>query len=363
MQTSKEAVSALFQGKMPDYVPLHDYLWDDTLDKWVAQGMPEDGEGGAVDPVDHFGFDLVSCGGWFPWTARVPDRDEIVEETDEWKIVRNGNGAALKWWKHKSGTPEHIDFHMSSRDIWEKTYRPRLIEPSVAARITDPGSAATNLKTRKDKWTFFGHLFVWEFLRESLGDVNMYMALAQNPEWIHDFNRVYTDLYKACYAYLFEKAGLPDGIWIYEDLGYRGRLICSPGMLEDLFFPYYREIVDFFHGYGLPVVLHSCGFQEPMIPLAVQAGFDALNPMEVKAGNDVLSYAEKFGAKLCFIGGFDARVLESGDRELIRKSITSFMTGMKERDARFVYASDHSISTLVNYEDFLFSLEVYRDNR
>ena len=77
---------------------------------------------------------------------------------------------------------------------------------------------------------------------------------------------------------------MSDGIWIYEDLGYRDRLFCNPEILRDLFFPYYTEIVNFFHDHGLTVVLHSCGYQDPMIPLAIEAGFDALNPMEAKAG-------------------------------------------------------------------------------
>ena len=47
-----------------------------------------------------------------------------IEETDEWKIVLNGNGARLKWWKNKSGTPEHIDFHMTTRAIWKRRTNP-----------------------------------------------------------------------------------------------------------------------------------------------------------------------------------------------------------------------------------------------
>ena len=363
MQTSREAVSALLRGDRSDYVPLNDYPWSDTLEKWTEQGMPVDDEGKAVDPEDFFAFDLAGVGGWFTWTAKILDQDELIEETAEWKVVRNGNGAALKWWKNKSGTPEHVDFHMSSREVWDSTYRPLLVEQPVVDRFADLDAVVTKIKEKKDKWTYYGHLCIWEFLRASLGDVRMFMALAQDPGWIHDFNRVYTDLYKKCFSYLFEKAGLPDGVWIYEDLGYRDRLFCSPGMLEDLFFPYYREIVDFFHGYDLPVVLHSCGFQEPMIPLAVEAGFDGLNPMEVKAGNDILKYAEKYGDTLVFFGGFDARILETGDRDLIRRGVTSFMTGMKERGARFVYGSDHSISTNIDYDDFLYSLEIYRENR
>jgi hypothetical protein len=42
-------------------------------------------------------------------------------------------------------------------------------------------------------------------------------------------------------------------------------------------------MVDFFHGYGLPVILHTCGSTAQALPLILEAGFDGLNPMERKA--------------------------------------------------------------------------------
>jgi len=363
MQTAREAVDCLLRGRRADFVPLHDSPWGDTLEKWVGQGMPAGPDGKAVDPVEHFGFDMAGCGGWFRWTAR-PGPDEVVEETDEWKVVRNGNGASLKWWKRRSGTPEHVAFRMTTRAIWEEEYRPHLLD-GARERVGDVAAARKELERRRARglWTSFGSSQIWEHLRASLGDENMFLAFADDPAWIHDFNRVYTDLFKACYRRLFEEAGRPDGIWIYEDLGYRDRLFCSPRMLEDLIFPYFREAVEFFHGYGLPVILHSCGYQEPMIPLAVAAGFDGLNPMEVKAGNDLLKYAERWGDRVCFVGGLDARVLESGDRGIIRREVTRLIRGMRERGARFVYGSDHSLSTNIDYDAFRYSLEVYRSLR
>lgn len=361
MQTGREAVANLMSRKPADHVPLHDGPWSDTLRKWVTQGMPANEKGEPVDAVEHFGFDLAGCGGWFDWQ---PKRgvSNVVEETSEWKVVRNGSGALLKWWKNKSGTPEHIGFHMESREIWEREYRP-LLAGSARERIGDVKTAGENLaKWRaKGRWAFYGNQFIWENMRGSMGDYNMYMALAADPDWIHSYNRAYTDLYKQCYKILIEEGGTPDGIWLYEDLGYKDKLFCSPKTLEALIFPYYQEMVDFFHSYGLPVVLHSCGFQEPAIPLVIQAGFDALNPMEVKAGNDILKFVERHGDKLCFIGGLDARILESGDRSVIRKGVVDFVSGMKKRGARFVYGSDHSLSTNINYQDFLYSLEVYRE--
>jgi hypothetical protein len=53
---------------------------------------------------------------------------KFFRETDEWEIYRNGAGASLKWWKTRAGTPEHIDFLMTTREIWEKEYREYLLE-------------------------------------------------------------------------------------------------------------------------------------------------------------------------------------------------------------------------------------------
>ena len=62
---------------------------------------------------------------------------------------------------------------------------------------------------------------------------------------------------------------------MYEDLGYKNGLFASPKVLGELIFPYYKELVDFFHGYDLPVVLHTCGSTAEGLPLIVEAGFDA----------------------------------------------------------------------------------------
>ncbi|MDD5707427.1 MAG: hypothetical protein PHR35_16005, partial [Kiritimatiellae bacterium] len=269
MTTARQAIAALLRKEPAPFLPNEDSPWSDTLQQWVTQGLPTDADGKAVDPVRHFGYDQAGSGGWFRWYAKLGP-GEVLEETDEWSVTRNGNGAAFKHWKHRSGTPEHVDFYMTSRAIWEREYRP-LLPGTARARVGDMHEIRRRREAyqAEGRWVFSGTLCIWEMLRASLGDENMFAAMLEDPAWIHDFNRVYTDLIKDCYRLEFAEAGLPDGIWIYEDLGYRGRLFCRPSLLAELYFPYYRELVEFFHGYGLPVVLHSCGYQEPMIPLAI----------------------------------------------------------------------------------------------
>lgn len=368
MMNSRELVRGLIGRGEFDRVGLFEHFWPETPTIWIDQGYPTrtvDKEGREVtEPVetrDCFPFDMYPSGGWFD-TIPVRGEEEVLDETDEWIVKRNGAGAAFKTWKHKSGTPEHMDFLMSSREIWERDYRSHMLELDKDRIAIDDTIAALAAGRKAEKWTFYGHTFVWETLRRNLGDMCLYESLLLDPGWIHDFNRVHADFFQAHYRVLFEEAGVPDGIWVYEDLGYRDRLFASPETLRQLIFPYFTELISFFKSYGLPVVLHSCGNVAEAMPMIVEAGFDALNPMEVKAGNDLFAYAEQYGDKLAFIGGMDIRILETNDADTIRRGVTELVEGMKSRGARYVFGCDHSITPLVKLDSYRLALDVYREH-
>jgi len=387
MAGSRQLVDNLIRKRPAERVALRGSPWADSIASWVRQGYPtrlvhkepgderwcaEDGRtvtvetaGEYQDPVppwEHFGYDMMGVG---PKFDIMPLRDHLVleQETDEWTVRRNGAGAALKYWKHKSGTPEHIDFRMVTREIWERDYRSRILELDPARIDVKDAKGGLARGRERGLWVHYGHMFVWELMRQSMGDVTLYQSLLLDPGWIRDYNRVYTDFYRKHYQYMFDEIGLPDGVWLYEDLGYKNGLFASPSLLEDLIFPYYRELIDFFHGYDLPVVLHTCGSTREALPLIVGVGFDALHPMERKAlGNEPFDFAEKYGDRLTFIGGLDARVLESNDKDLIAREVADYIEGMKSRGARLVFCTDHSISPNTRYESYLHALDVYRDH-
>jgi uroporphyrinogen decarboxylase len=387
MMTSREVVDNLLRSKKAERVGLMDGPWGDTIAAWVQQGYPvrmerkevgetrwrrEDGRwvdvevaGEYEEPVpawEHFGYDLVGVGPWFD-VMPLRDHTDLLSETDAWEVKRNGAGAALKYWKHKSGTPEHIDFLMNSRAVWERDYRPHLFAFDPARVKVPEGRKAFGKARAAQRWAHFGHLFIWELMRQSMGDVTMYESLVLDPAWIHDYNRVYTDFYKTYFRYMIEQIGMPDGIWLYEDLGYKNGLFASPRVLREVIFPYYKEINEFFHSYNLPVVLHSCGSTAEALPLIIEARFDAVNPMERKAlNNDPFVFAEKYGDKLAFVGGLDARVFESNDKDTIKREVSAYIDGMKARGARLVFASDHSISPNTRYASYQYALEVYREH-
>jgi len=70
-------------------------------------------------------------------------------------------------------------------------------------------------------------------------------------------------------------------------------------------------------------MLHSCGSVYPLINEFIEIGFDLLNPVQPRARNmEPERLKEKFGDKLCFLGGIDTqRLLPFGTVSEIRKAV------------------------------------------
>ena len=103
-----------------------------------------------------------------------------------------------------------------------------------------------------------------------------------NPEWLRDYCAVVTNFFITHFRATIEAAGRPDGVRICEDMGYKGALFCSPRSLEELIFPSYRKLVDFFHSYDIPVVLHSCGYVEEALRVSTPLTQSSVRPVVIR---------------------------------------------------------------------------------
>ena len=52
---------------------------------------------------------------------------------------------------------------------------------------------------------------------------------------------------------LYAQEGLPDALWIWDDLGFKQRPFMSPGMYREMIMPAHKRVMDFAHSKGLPV--------------------------------------------------------------------------------------------------------------
>lgn len=354
---SAERTRILLKKQIPDRMGLYEHFWPETLNEyWPKQGYPKDAK-----PEGYFNYDLINCGGWFN-TESFPGRKEIVEETEEWQVAIDGRGAKLKLWKKKSGTPEHIAFEVTAPEKWKK-YREPLLETDIK-RLGDVQQVKENMETarRDGKFVLFGNLFIFELMRATIGDQYFLPALLLEPDWIHDFCSVYLEMYKKHYDILFREAGIPDGFFIYEDFGYSNGLFCSPQTYKEMVFPYTRQLVSFLHDYGIPVLLHSCGDIRKVIPQVIDAGFDCLQPMEAKAGCNVVEIAGTYGRKISYMGNINVVALSINDKGRVKEEIVPKLKALREMRIPYFFHSDHSIPPSINLETYRYALELFRDN-
>ncbi|MDD3926090.1 MAG: uroporphyrinogen decarboxylase family protein, partial [bacterium] len=340
----------------PDRMGCYEHFWSETLGKaWPEQGYTGD------DHVDYFGLDMRLAGGGVN-TEPFPGRRDVIEESAEWQVVRDGHGATLKYWKERSGTPEHIGFEVTTPEKWQE-YREPLLQVN-RERLVDIEATKKQLESIKasGKFSLFGNKFIFEHMRATMGDENFLPALLLEPEWINDFCQVYLDFFREHYALLFSEAGVPDGFFVYEDMGYSNGLFCSPRVLKELTMPYEKAWVSFLKDYGIKVILHSCGDIRQAIPLIIEAGFDCLQPMEAKAGCNVLEIAKEYGTKLSYMGNMNVVVLNTNDRAKIKEEIVPKLKGLSEMRIPYIFHSDHSVPPTINLDTYKYALELLQEN-
>ncbi len=349
--TSKERITRIFKRQPVDHVGLSEGFWGETNDNWIRQGHVKQGE----DLYDHFGIDFRFAG-WVNSVADLDFKEVILEETEEWKLSRNGNGAALKWWKGKAGTPEHVDFLVKDRAGWEEHIRPHLLDDSrLKDRVDVEGfRKCRQMCNEKNLYFAWMGLGVFEQMHPMCGHEYMLMGMALDPDWVKDMCEVYADMTIKAQQYLIEKAGgPPDGFYYLEDLGFKLRPFMSPAMYKDIIWPSHKKQFDFAHSLGCPVMVHSCGFVESLVPDLIEAGMDCLDAMEVKAGMDLVRLKKTYGDRLSFSGGLDARVLETNDLQKVEALLLEKLPIAMEGSG-YILHTDHSISQRVNYETYAY---------
>ena len=343
--TGRERIDNILHRRPVDRIGLFEHFWGDTLQKWQSEGHIQPHQ----DLAEHFGFDMTTC--WcFNCVADLDFEPIVLEEDEETRLVKNGNYATMRSHKLHASTPEHVDFDIRERRSWEELAKP-LLKPE-ARRINFEGYRhAKKAAAEHGRFFCWGGVNVFEQMHPICGHEHMLIGMAMDPDWVKDMVMTYADLTIGLMEILFAAEGKPDGIWFYEDMGFKFRPFMSPAMYRDIVQPGHRKTIDFCHALGLKVVMHSCGFVEPLLPGMIEAGIDCLQVMEIKAGMDPLRIKREFGDRIVLFGGMDARNLVANDVAAIRAELAEKIPVLKEGYG-YILHSDHSIPTTTEYETY-----------
>lgn len=109
-----------------------------------------------------------------------------------------------------------------------------------------------------------------------------------------------------------------DIVVLGDDAGHRGGPMISPKMWRDYVLPHHRRIVE---QLDVPVIWHSDGAIESLLPMAVDAGFAGVHGLEPAAGIDLAEVKRRFGEDLVLVGNVDVRVLFGSDLNAVRREV------------------------------------------
>jgi len=338
--TSKERIALAIKHQEADRIPIMDTIWDTTISRWRQEGLPAD-----KSPHDYFGFD-----GWLAIGADISLQlpSETTEDTEDYVISRNSDGAVTKYWKKSTSTPELIDFLITNRKKWEEykeraKYNDSRVNFNAAIATFKRGSA-----TGYPVQYFNGVGYDW--WQRIVGPVNMLVGMIEKPEWIKEMFEANADLNITIMEEMIARGIEFDSAFFWDDLGYRNGTLFSPAMYRELLFPYHKRLCDFCNGKGMSVVLHSCGNVSALIPMFIEAGFGCIQPLETKAGMDLFELKKKYGDKITLMGGIDARAMALRG-EALEKEVIEKITFAK-KGGGYIYHSDHSVPDNVSFSSY-----------
>jgi uroporphyrinogen decarboxylase len=345
------------------------------------------------DVLDRFGVDTIEMGrgfalenkDWADWVlpdgtpCQVPAWSRPERVGDRWVLRSPKTGVVVAHmpdgalyfeqthFPFLDGPPDHD--HLAdhySESMWTGVASPP--GPLAAA----PGAlraGAERLRSRTDRamiGLFGGNLL--EMGTFMYRNDEFFMLLAGEPEAAHDFLEKTTATHlRNLERFLGEVGGLIDVILFGDDLGGQGGPLISPAMYREFFKPRHSELFRRAKELapGVKVMLHCCGGVRELLPDLIDAGLDAINPVQITcAGMDAAGLKRDFGRDLTFWGGgCDTRdILPLGSPEKIREHVLRQLEIMSPGGG-YVFQQVHNIMADVPPENILAMFDAVREFR
>ena len=320
------------------------------------------------DVLDRFGVDTIELGrafalddeSWSPWTLPdgtpcfVPSWTPLERDDGRW-VIRSKTGRIL------AHMPEGVLY-------FEQTYYPfaetddlqaisSALEESMWTAVAGPpgpidsralSEGAKQLRKKTDRaiiGLFGGNLFeIGQFLYRN---DRFMMLLAAEPEHAHDFLDKLVEIHLANLEKFLSAVGdYIDIILFGDDLGMQTGPIISPRMYREFFKPRHRllwnrakQLAD------IKVMLHCCGGVRELMPDLIEAGLDAINPVQIScSGMEADRLKADFGKDITFWGGgCDTRnILPTGTPQQVAENVKE-QVSILSPGGGFVFQQVHNI--------------------
>ena len=148
------------------------------------------------------------------------------------------------------------------------------------------------------------------------------------------------------------------------DLAHQENTFYSKETFREVFLPYYKKANRWIHeNTRWKILKHNCGAIEPLIPELIEAGFDALNPVQCSArGMEPRHLKEAFGRDIAFWGGGvdTQQTLPFGTPEEVRAQVLE-RCAIFAKDGGYLFNTIHNIQPGTPVENIAAMLDAVRE--
>ena len=327
------------------------------------------------DVIQRFEVDTIELGRafahedkyWAEWT--LPDGTPCLmpvwarpeRHNGEWVIRSPASGRVIArmpenvWYFEQTYWPflEQDDLNQLEAVITESMWTaiasppgPIVAGPDGAQLLRDGARWLRRQTDRAILGLFGGNLL--EFGQFLYRNDNFFMLLAGEPDRAHRFLDKLVEMHlRNLDRFLGAVAESIDVILFGDDLGMQSGPQVSPAMYREYFQPRERVMWQRVKQRAphLKIMLHCCGGVRELLPGLIDAGLDAINPVQITCrGMDAAGLKRDFGSRLTFLGGgCDTRdVLIKGTPAQVREHVRR-QVGIWQPGGGFVFQQVHNI--------------------
>ncbi len=343
--TSRERVLKALKHEEADRVAIQDGPWTSTIIRWRTEGLPPE-----IPVEEYFEYEFVQID--FDNSPRFPVK--VIEKNEDYILEQTSTGGINKNLRDYSSTPELVQRPIKKKEDW-LPIKKRLYPDYTRVDWVTVSNTVTKARSEGKFITINGG-YGYDALQNYIRSDDLLVAMVEDPEWIKEMIMTGAKLFVEMARMMFEKGIEADAFFMFNDMGYRNGLLFSPETYRKTHKEADEMVISFFHERNMPVILHSCGRVKELIPDLISVGLDCLQPLEVKAGMDLIELKKTYGDKLSFMGGIDVRVMASGDFDLIEEEIEKKITFAK-KSGGYIYHSDHSVPKNVSFSAYKHVIE------
>jgi uroporphyrinogen-III decarboxylase len=212
-----------------------------------------------------------------------------------------------------------------------------------------------------DDFCVFGSVCeIQEQLWRIVGPENVYFKLAEDPRRLEWFVSRLGDFLVGIVEGQIEAAGdRLSGMYVWGDVACTNGMLLSPDLWRRLHKPQLKRICAAIHRAGLKVVYHGCGNATRVFEDLIAVGVDGYNPLEAKAGLDVVALKKQYAGRLAFVGNINVQVLETNDRDRVRAEVLHKLRAAK--GGGYILQSDHSVPSNVDPATYDYLVRLVRE--